>query len=124
MNNKFYALLLSIKHSQIINRKFLLQKNNNLYKALLNLLWNNGYISCYIVINNKIKIILKHLNNKLVLRSLKALSKPSRHIYFSVKQLWLINSDHFFILSTCYGLRSLIDCKMNNIGGKLLLAVC
>lgn len=123
MNNKFYTLLLNMKHSQIINRKFLLQKNNNFYRTVLNLLWNNGYISCYSVINNKLKIILKHLNAKSVIRSLKILSKPSRSIYFSIKQLWLINSNYFYILSTCYGLKSLIDCRIGNIGGKLLVII-
>lgn len=124
MNNKFYTLLLNMKHSQIINRKFFLQKNNNLYKAVLNLLWINGYISCYSIINNKLKIILKNLNTKSILRSLKILSKPSRYLYLSIKQLWLINSNYFFIISTCSGLKSLIDCKIGNLGGLLLVIIC
>lgn len=124
MNNKFYTLLLNMKHSQIINRRFFLQKNNNLYKAVLNLLWNNGYISCYTIINNKLKIILKNLNTKSIIRSLKILSKPSRHLYLSIKQLWLINSNYFFILSTCKGFKSLTDCKIGNLGGLLLAVIC
>lgn len=124
MNNNFYVLLLNIKHSQLINRKFLLQKNNKLYRAILNLLWNNGYILCYNIISNKLKIILKHLNIKSIIKSIKLLSKPSRYIYFSTRQLWLINSSYFFILSTSSGLKSLVDCRIDNIGGKLLIVIC
>lgn len=123
MQKKLYCLLINIKNSQISNKKFLLQKKNNVYINVLNLLWNNGYILCYCIVKTGLKISLKYINFKPVIKFIKLIFKHNKKLFFSVKQLWKLNQNMFFIISTNYGLKSLNACKKENIGGKLLLII-
>jgi ribosomal protein S8 len=74
--------------------------------------------------NSKIFIHLRYYYNRVLLDSLTIISKPSNTKYVKLKDLYKLNSKKkLFILSTAKGLKSLLECKMNNIGGKLLF-VC
>lgn len=123
MKLKLYNLLLSIKNSQIVNKKFLLIKKNRLYSMILNILWDYGYILSYNFVKNKIKIYLKYINFKPTIKFLGSISKLSRKIFFTANDLRLLNSNIFFIILTCFGFKSLKDCKKMNIGGELLLTI-
>ena len=121
MNNFF--LFLIIKNAQISKKKFIFIENNNNNKVILNFLWNNGYIFCYNINKNKIKIYFKYLNTIPVIKTLKIISKSSRKIYLSLKQLYKLNSNKFFVVFTNHGLKSVYDCKHKKIGGKLILVI-
>jgi ribosomal protein S8 len=49
------------------------------------------------------------------------ISKPSNNRYLKLKDLYKLNyKKNLFILSTSKGLKTLLECKTNNLGGKLL----
>ena len=103
-------------------------KKKKICESLLKILWNEGYINGYQISksnNTKLQIFLKY-NNKgdPVINSLKFLSKPSKRIYYSSKQLWKISSSKsFIIISTNKGLMTIEQCKKINEGGEPLIII-
>ena len=67
----------------------------------------------------QLRIFLKYYKGNPVVNKFKLVSKPSRRVYYSLNQLWKINSGKYFlIISTNLGLKSLKDCKKCKIGGE------
>jgi small subunit ribosomal protein S8 len=71
----------------------------------------------------KLEVFLKYSSTgNPIINSIKFVSKPSRRIYFSIKQIWKLDSSKTFIIfSTNHGLMSINDCKKNRIGGEPLI---
>ena len=115
----------SIKNGQLAKRSFIFHTRKKICESFLKILWQEGFILGYkIYYKNKIIIFLKYKNGKPVINSFKLVTKPSRRIYYSIKQIWKIDSSKSFIIfSTTKGLKSLIDCKKLKIGGEPFLAV-
>ena len=117
----------NIKKGQLSKRDFIFNKRKKYCESFLQILWNEGFILGYKIgseQSNKIKIFLKYKNGKPVIRSIKLISKPSRRIYYSVKQIWKINSSKSFIIfSTNKGLKSIIECKKLKIGGEPFVVI-
>ena len=116
----------NIQNAQLANKKIVFQKRKKVCESFLNILWDEGYISGYTVdkLNNNIIIFLKYQNNKPVIKKIKCISKPGSRIFYTVKQLWKIDSSkNFLILSTNKGLKTLNDCKKLNIGGEPFIIV-
>jgi len=117
----------NIQNGQLANKSFILQRNTKICSSFLNILWDEGYILGYKVdpLDEKtIKIFLKYKNNKPVITSLKALSKPGKRIYYNLKQLWKINTiEGLLIVSTNKGLLTLVECRKNNVGGEPFVIV-
>lgn len=116
----------NIQNAQLANKKIVFQKRKKVCELFLNILWDEGYISGYTVdkLNNNIIIFLKYQNNKPVIKKIKCISKPGSRIFYTVKQLWKIDSSkNFLILSTNKGLKTLNDCKKLNIGGEPFIVV-
>lgn len=117
----------SIKNGQLARHSFILQKRKKICEAILKILWNEGFILGYRIDSNddsKVKVFLKYKDGQPVINTIKLISKPSRRIYYSAKQLWKIDSSkQVIILSTNNGLQSLIDCKKLNIGGEPIISI-
>lgn len=104
----------------------ILQKKKNICEAMLKVLWDEGFICGYQVLNkNNIQIFLKYTNaGEPVINSLQFLSKPSKRFYYSLNQLWKLDSSKtFIILSTNKGLLTIEQCKKQNVGGEPLLII-
>jgi len=64
-----------------------------------------------------ISIFLASIN--LNAQTIKSISKPGSRIYYSLKQLWKMDSSKtFIIVSTNQGVKTLVDCKKLRIGGE------
>jgi small subunit ribosomal protein S8 len=117
----------NIKNGQLTNQSYIIQKRKKIAEELLKVLWNEGFILGYCVNSvdkNTLKIFLKYKNGQPVIKSINVISKPSRRIYCSAKQLWKLDSSkQLTIISTNKGLKSCIDCKKLNLGGELLISV-
>jgi small subunit ribosomal protein S8 len=122
MKNNLWNMLANIQNGQLAKKAFVLQNRKKMCEAFLSIMWNEGFILGYKISGNrsdKLKIFLKYNNGKPVINSFKPISKPSRRIYYSVKQLWKIDSNKIFmVLSTNRGLKSIIDCKKLKVGGE------
>lgn len=117
----------NIKNGQLSKRNYIFQKRHKLCESFLKILWKEGFILGYKVNTektNEIKIFLKYKNQKPVINSLKTISKPSRRIYCTIKQIWKIDSNKSFIIfSTNKGLKSITDCKKLKIGGEPFIII-
>ena len=116
----------SIKNSQKSKKISVIVYRKNLCESFLKLLWDEGFIVGYKVVSSdktKLEIFLKYSNTgNPIINSIKFVSKPSRRIYFSIKQIWKLDSSKTFIIfSTSHGLMSINDCKKNKIGGEPLI---
>ena len=112
----------NIKNGQLSKRTIIIQKRKKICEAFLKILWNEKFISGYVIDKNnpkKLKIFLKYYNKRPVINSLKVISKPSRRISYSIKKIWKIESSKSLIIfSTNKGLKSLTECKKLNLGGE------
>jgi len=120
-------MVVSIKNAQLARKAYTYQTKKNICESVLNVLWDEGYILGYKISKsypNHIKIFFKYKNGKPVINSIKMLSKPSLKFYYSLKQLWKLDSSKgVLIISTTKGLMSLNDCKKYNLGGEPLIIV-
>lgn len=122
MKNYLYNMFDNIKKGQLARRNFVINKKKKICELFLQILWNEGFILGYKTDSNNfnnIKIFLKYNNQKPVINSIKLISKPSRRLYYSIKQIWKIDSSKYFIIfSTNKGLKSITECKKLRIGGE------
>ena len=127
MKHKFWNMIATMKNGQLANKPSVLQSKKKNCEALLNILWDEGFISGYKTSENcskTIKIYLKYNEKLPVISSLKSVSKPSLRVYYSLKQLWKFDvSQGLLILSTNKGLLPINSCKKLKIGGEPLLII-
>lgn len=127
MKNALWNISTELKNSQISRRNFVCHLKTRLIVTFLNILWDEGFILGYKSCNsdvNLLKIFLKYKNENPIISSLKSISKPSRQIYYSVSELWKLDSKKsLIILSTSKGLMTVEKCKHAQIGGKPLFII-
>jgi len=101
--NKKFILLSKILYKQGLIQDFWLQKEN---------------FNFYIIINLKYTYKLSNLKN------FKIVSKPSRSIFFSSKDIFkMYEKQVLYIFSTSLGYLTSLECKKNKIGGILFFYV-
>lgn len=127
MKNYLWNMFANIKNGQLSKRGVILQRRKKICEAFLKILWAEGLILGYKIDEmneNQIKIFLKYNKNKPAIHSIKFLSKPSRRIYYSARQIWKIESNKSFVIfSTNQGLKSILECKKLKIGGEPFIVI-
>nr|WAK85013.1 ribosomal protein S8 [Amicula sp. isolate GU52X-4 cfCalB7] len=119
MKNYLWNMFASIKNGQLTKRSFIFQNRKKICESFLRIFTEEGFILGYSIESKKIKIFLKYKNNKPVIKTIKLVTKPGRRVYCSVKQIWKIDSNKYFILfSTNKGLKTIVECKKFKIGGE------
>jgi small subunit ribosomal protein S8 len=127
MKNTLWNIPTNLRNGQISRRNFIYQSKTSTTLAFLNILWDEGFILGYKMPSadsNLLKIFLKYKNGKPVINAIKFVFKPSRQIYYSVSQLWKLDSKKsFVILTTTKGLKTVYECKKSQVGGKPLFII-
>jgi small subunit ribosomal protein S8 len=127
MKNLLWNMFANIQNGQLAKRSFVIQKKKKICEYILNVLWDEGFILGYRLEkedSTRLRIFLKYNNGKPVIQTLKPISKPGSRTYYSLKQLWKINSSKtFLVISTNKGLKTLIGCKKLKLGGEPFLIV-
>jgi small subunit ribosomal protein S8 len=127
MKNYLWNMFSNIKNGQLANQSYIRQRRKKIIEKLLKILWDEGFILGYSVSSldkNFLKIFLKYKNGQPVIKTINVISKPSRRIYCSAKQLWKLDSTtQLIIISTNKGLKSCSECKKLNLGGELLISI-
>jgi ribosomal protein S8 len=124
MNNYLQNMVANIKNGQMAKKSFVVAHKNKNCEAVLNLLWDEGFILGYSVLNEtKLKVFLKYQSNdKPTLSAIQLISQPSLPVYYSAKQLWKITENgKLLLMSTDLGLFSSDYCKVIKKGGEPLL---
>ena len=115
-------MLSNIKNSQLARKTFILQLKNKSCEQILNVLWDEGFISGYKnlkMAQNKTKIFLRYNKGNPVINSIKIISKPSLRVYYSLEKLWKLNSSQgVTIVSTNQGIMSDFKCREKKLGGE------
>jgi len=127
MKNYLYNMFANIKNGQVAKRSYVFQKRKRICESLLKVLWKEGFILGYKTNqtnDDQIKIFLKYRNRTPVINSIKPISKPGRRVYYTIKQIWKIESNKCFILfSTNQGIKSITECKKLKIGGEPIISI-
>lgn len=118
----------NIKNGQMANRSFIYQKKKKFCESFLKILWDEGFIIGYKTSKsdkNTLKIFLKYFDEgKPSINNIKLISKPSRRVFYSLKQIWKIDSTKTFIIfSTNKGLKTVSECKKLKLGGEPFITV-
>lgn len=130
MNDQISDLITRLRNGQ--NRKLLtitLYKPTSKYCLhFLDILYNEGYIRGYKILESKplhIMVYLKYTaDGSPAISEIKRISKPSRRFYVKIKSLWNVKSGlGIFILSTPKGLMTDLDAKILNQGGEVICSV-
>ena len=126
MNLTKIKFLLTLKTCSLAKKERILTQYHRNNKILISILYKEGLIQSFNFtnLNKKIFIYLRYYSNRVLLDSIKIVSKPSNISYLSLKNLVKLNfKKKIFIFSTSQGIKSLLDCKIKKVGGKLLF-VC
>lgn len=124
MKNYLWNMFANIKNGQLAKRAYIYQTRKNICESFLKILWEEGFLLGYEIDCNKFKIFLKYKNGKPLINTIKLISTPGRRIYFSINQIWKIDSNQSFIIfSTNQGLKSILECKKLKIGGEPFIVV-
>ena len=123
MSNILYDMLTRIRNGQQAKKSSILQPKIKLCGKLLDILEEEGYILGYKICSDNPKmfeVFLKYKLGKPAINKIVALSKPSKRIYISIKELWKLNSGlGLTILFTSKGVLSDKKSRKFNVGGEI-----
>jgi len=123
-NDVISDMIIRIKNAQ--DRRLMTTKclNNSISLAILNVLYEEGYIRGYKQLNFKeLEVHLKYYIDKPVIQNIKRISKPGRRVYYSTKDIQNNNSSELYIISTSKGILSSIKAIQLNLGGEALFKI-
>lgn len=129
MTTLLIKFLISIKNAYLLKKHFVKFFFNKKFISLSKVLYKYGFIQDFWLEKQKsaklkIVIALKYYNQSNNFLSLKLVSKPSRSLFFSYRDLCkLYEKQTLYILSTSLGYLSSLDCKKLKIGGTLFFYV-
>jgi small subunit ribosomal protein S8 len=128
MKNFFWNMFANIKNGQMAKRSFIYQKKKKFCESFLKILWDEGFIIGYKMSKTKkdtLKIFLKYFDDgKPSINNIKLISKPGRRVFYSIKQIWKIDSSKTFIIfSTNKGLKTISECKKLKLGGEPFIII-
>ena len=123
-----WNLLIAIKNGQHAKHNYITYYGNSKKLSdILKLLWDNGFITGYLLNFkqlNKLIIFLKYIKGEPSIKLIKFISKPTWRFYCSANQICKINKfDSFIIFSTNNELQPINNCKRLKIGGEPLILI-
>ena len=125
MKHYLWNMFSNLNNGQISKKKKIFQKRTETCSKVLNILWDEGYITGYKIYRDDSKyflVFLKYMKTKPCVTNIHSISKPSHRVYLSTKDIWKIKNDSgLYIFSTNKGIMSLKNCKRLNAGGELLV---
>lgn len=122
-------LLTRIRNAGVAKHDSTSVPSSNMKKAIVQILYNEGYIKKFIVLSDKkqnvIKIFLKYDENKQhIITGLKRISKPGLRNYKNVENMpRVMKGLGIAIMSTSKGIMTDRKAKKENVGGEVLAYV-
>jgi len=128
MNNNAIKDFLKLKNASCLGKEVvhLDLSLDSSFKTYLNFLYNEGLIQSFnFDFKNLCFVVrLRSFQQKPLITSIKIFSTPSFNHFVSFLELNLLNSrKNFYLFSTTKGLLTLVECKKQRIGGKLLFCI-
>jgi small subunit ribosomal protein S8 len=120
-------MLTKIRNGYKSNISSVIHINSIQCNKILDILYEEGYIRGYKLINNNnVEIMLKYINSQPAINQIIRISKPGRKIYYSVeeiKKLIINNQNIFYILSTSRGIITSKQVIEYNVSGEVLCKI-
>jgi small subunit ribosomal protein S8 len=126
MNINLINFLILLKNASLAKKESIYCKYNRNFEKLLKVLYLEGIIQSYYIINSKstIRIFFRYTQTISRLNLLKIISNPSKSCNISLKNLYKISEGQkVLVLSTSKGVLTSLKAKKNYVGGTLLF-VC
>jgi len=129
MSKSIIAFLIAIKNASILKKDLVTFFFNKKFILISKVLYNQGLIQDFWLEKKKcsfiqIAVALKSAFLFNTFLTLKLVSKPSRSLFFSYKDLCkLYEKQILYIFSTPFGYLTSLECKKLNIGGILFFYV-
>jgi small subunit ribosomal protein S8 len=124
----YYDLLVRIKNAGNARKENLLAPYSNFDLAIGQVLVQAGYLRSVekrvIGKKNFLEVSLKYHQKKPVMTDFRLMSKPSRHLYSSYRDLRPVRQHYgFAVLSTPQGVMSNKEAKKQKVGGEYLFEI-
>lgn len=112
-----------------------ISNNNNLFKSYLivpkqkqsiqivDLLFQEGLIRRYRVLNNKIYIFLKYKDTYPLIKKIKLFSSSTKRQFIKIKEVQKLPFDKIYIISTSKGIVTNLQALKLNLGGELICSI-
>ena len=98
--------------------------NSKILYEIVKILRLEGYIRGFSLKSSSITVFLKYLNNKSPLNSIFLISKPSKRVFYTYKDLIKkVSHRGIFVLSTSKGILSSNDAIKKHLGGEVLFYI-
>ena len=129
MNNNIIRFLIELKNASLSRKETITVEYSRLSNNLVKTLYREGFIQSFKTLagkenTKKIVVTLRYYFNKPVFNNLKLFSKPSHLRYMKFSDICNISDKKYVcFFSTNKGILTILECKKNKIGGKLLF-VC
>ena len=129
MNNNIIRFLIELKNASLSRKETITVEYSRLSNNLVKTLYREGFIQSFQILGEKentrkIVVTLRYYFNKPVFNNLKLFSKPSHLRYMKFSDICNISDKKYVcFFSTNRGILTILECKKNKTGGKLLF-VC
>lgn len=97
--------------------------NSSFIRQVVEILYYQGYIRGFYIKSGTIIVFLKYHQDTSVITEISRVSKPSRRVYWSVKELSNYNNPGILICSTSKGIVSNQTAVKLNLGGEILCKI-
>lgn len=124
----YYDLLPRIKNAGAAQKESFTAPYSNLDLAVAQILVDAGYLKSAEkrVVGKKsfLEVVMKYYKKKAAMTDFRLISKPSRHIYSSYRELRSVRQNYgFAVLSTPKGVMTNKDAKKQKVGGEYLFEI-
>jgi len=127
MNKTLINFLIAIKNASSLKRELVKIFYNKKFILLAKSLYKEGLIQDFWLEKSdslKLVIALKYHYNFSSYKTLKIISKPSKSLFFSYKDIFKLYEKHtIYIFSTSLGYLTSLECKQKKVGGILFFYV-
>lgn len=119
-------LIISLKNASKAGKDCILAPFTKINVAILNVLKANNFVADFEAKekNRQIKVVLKYNDDGPAITDVKRISKNSKRIYQSVKDIKKVrNGFGIGVLSTPNGVLSTVDARAQKVGGEILFEI-
>jgi len=112
-----------------------ISNNNNLFKSylivpkqkqsiqIIDLLFQEGLVRRYKVLNNKIYIFLKYKDNLPLIKKINLISSSKRRRFVKIKEVQKLPFNKIYLISTSKGIVTHTEAQKINLGGELICSI-
>ncbi len=128
VNDPIGDMLTRIRNALMVKKKKVVIPASKLKVTILELLKREGFIDDFKVEKRSpqdlIVVTLRYYEGESVIRGLKRISKPGRHLYVKAKDMpRVMDGLGIAVISTSQGIKSDKECRRLGIGGEILCEI-